>query len=77
MNRGNFEVGVQRLYYVVWTVWSTGWVAALMLNFYEDGFDMDRVVLRGGIWLGIIAPPLIMFAVRWIYRGFFPKADAA
>ncbi len=65
----NLEVGLQRVFSIVWALWTGGYVAVglyQVLNGYR--FHTDEVLA----WIGVavVAPPVIMFSVRWIYRGF-------
>jgi hypothetical protein len=68
MNRKNFEVGVQRLYYAGWLAW-----ASVLL--FVDG-KPDLGMLLPWFALCVVAPAVAMFVTRWIYRGFMPKTDS-
>lgn len=71
MNRANLEVGILRFYYVAWVCWSLG----LSVNFIYRLFLRPNLAEAGiSFVLAVFAPPILMFAVRWIYRGFLPKA---
>lgn len=63
----NFELGVQRLYYVLWALWIFGCV--VYLQHTDNWWQVAAVVV-----LSMFAGPLaVMLVVRWIYRGFNPK----
>ena len=76
MKLKNFETGLQRAYYVAW-----GLVAPVMAVFiaYEFFDNLDRrtpeqVLQYTGALLGfVLGPAVLMYAARWIYRGFVPK----
>lgn len=68
MKRQDLELGIQRLYYVVWALWLCFGVAALI---HDNIRDVEGYAAVIGAF--VIAPPALMFAVRWIYRGFSPK----
>lgn len=66
----NMELGIQRLYYVLWALWTGGLLLILVIRIFEG-----RAYLAEGFWTILIAaapPPALMFAVRWVYRGFRP-----
>jgi hypothetical protein len=73
MNRTNFELGVQRMYYVFWAcVVISGVIGGGIWLF--DG-DNSKHVADFAVWflIVVVLPPAIMFSVRWVYRGFLPK----
>ena len=75
MKREHFEVGVQRVYYVAWGLWLFAWCCAAVSDAryrlkYSHEFDIEEWVTCA-VW-AVLPPPVLMFAVRWIYRGFFP-----
>ena len=75
MTRTNIETGMQRLYYVAWACLVIGGSIGGGIWVFEDhSHRLDDVV----IWIGFVIglPPALMFAVRWVYRGFMPKANA-
>ncbi len=82
MNIKNFELGVLRAYYVVWAVFSIGWGFAAIYegwwNRFEEGWGRESTTLHHLQYVGIllavvIGPGVVMYATRWIYRGFVPK----
>jgi hypothetical protein len=74
MTRSRFELGIQRLYYVFWACTLVFGIGVLVTVSRERGMRTDD----WHAWVGIfvVAPPAMMFAVRWVYRGFLPKATA-
>lgn len=71
MNRNNIELGILRLYYVLWALWVAAWLAFCGSQFTRANFHADELAL--GMAMLVLPPPLLMFAVRWVYRGFLPK----
>lgn len=78
MNRQDVETGIKRLYYVAWACWVVGGIGMGIDSAYRDFMDYNSGprAIDIAIWIGVcvVAPPAIMFAVRWIYRGFIPIA---
>lgn len=70
MNRKNLEIGVQRLYYVFWAA-STLWTIFFLIFLIFLARYRDESLAVFGV--GIVLPGVVMFAGRWIYRGFIPK----
>ena len=72
MKRKHLELGILRLYYVIWALWVFG--GALIAG---DNLTNERTfqLLDGCIWVGmtLVLPPALMYAVRWVYRGFVPS----
>ncbi len=74
--RHRFEVGIQRLYYVLWGIGSPLYVF-MVISETEDTHLKTHWELQL-LWVGlfsmaVIVPWVGMRLVRWVYRGFFPK----
>lgn len=71
ISKERFEVGIQRLYYVLWVAWG------IFLVGINSGKALEQTSILSGLvflaLLGVVGPFLLMHATRWIYRGFFPK----
>ena len=79
MNLQRFETGIQRAYYVAWAGLVAVALFGAVMNMAqrEDPFLMTPYV-REDIFIlvvTIVGPLVVMHLVRWIYRGFFPKAN--
>lgn len=68
--RKNLETGIQRLYYVAWASWVAFGIAAFIHDYPHSVYDVLAFLGAFGI-----APPLLMYAVRWVYRGFVPHTE--
>jgi hypothetical protein len=78
MKKETIEAGIQRLYYALWAGFSCIYLFGYTTQLAEYGSSLDLAGIDAlvvvGIYLGIvIAPGVLMVAVRWVYRGFFPK----
>lgn len=67
---------MQRAYYVVWAVVSVGFITAITVEMFSHLRWNEPV--RTMEYLGLIAafsigPAVLMYATRWIYRGFMPR----
>ncbi len=82
MNIKNFEAGILRAYYVAWAVFSIGFSNFLIHEkWWGGGYAKDwraQDALENSLGVGLIlafvvGPGVLMYATRWIYRGFVPK----
>lgn len=80
MKLQNFETGLQRVYYLIWAMIASLSISMMICGdpsgWFVEG-DCDRHSLKTFelIWaaIAVVFPGIVMFAVRWIYRGFIPK----
>lgn len=74
MTRQQFEVGIQRLYYVAWAGFSLFYLgAALVETEVLPTSTNDIGIAIGFVLLVLVIPAVLMHLVRWIYRGFVPE----
>lgn len=70
------EAGISRLYYFGWFIY---FVALTNYMYESDSFQGSFEEIRNGVleWLfeGLVIPAVILFGVRWVYRGFVPKTN--
>ena len=73
MKAENIEIGIQRIYYVLW-----GGLVALntVLCIRAFNYESESEFLEGiiGLGLAVLIPYIGMLVGRWIYRGFRPKS---
>ena len=75
MNNMNLEKGIQRAYYVAWAV-SIG-IGGIVVNANWPSpssarITVDHFYLASKMLAFVIGPGVLMYATRWIYRGFVP-----
>lgn len=76
MTRQNFELGVWRLYHVAWLLLLGSVLVVTVadnLRVYKYG-DVEVLAVVLPIAAAALLPLVGKYVVRWIYRGFFPKA---
>lgn len=71
----SLEVGVQRIYYVLWFIFTSGMLYSIY-TVIDDGKVPISAILAFWISIAVLGPYVVMLAIRWIYRGFVPiKVD--
>jgi hypothetical protein len=76
MTRENFELGVWRLYHVIWVVGLASLLVAMggkIWEAHEFEEDLEWLIFLFALVSAIAGPLIFKYVVRWIYRGFFPK----
>lgn len=70
----NIELGLLRLYYVVWAVLFCGSVVFAIGHSWDRELNHPETLASIGLVLAaVIVPAILMHVIRWIYRGFTPK----
>lgn len=68
----NWELGILRLYYVLWFVWTVLCLFAVRVELLNrDHVNLGSVAYA--LLFTFLVPPAFMYTVRWVYRGFKPK----
>ena len=79
MKLQNFETGLQRVYYLIWAMIVSFVISMMICGVgWLDGYGCDRHRLMEfeaivAFAIAVVLPGIVMFVVRWIYRGFVPK----
>ena len=69
MNVVNWKRGLDRLYSVLWGIWGV----TVGVQFFSDGsfrYFESWLLVFGVV---IVAPLLLKYAVKWIYKGFYSQ----
>lgn len=78
MTRQNFELGVWRLYHVAWVVGLAFLLLAMgerIWRSHEYERESEWLIFLFVFISATVGPLIFKYVVRWIYRGFFPKAQ--
>ena len=77
MKLQNFETGLQRAYYLIWAMIASFSISMMICG---DGWWNLRDQCRGletpyliVAVIAVVLPGIVMFIIRWVYRGFIPK----
>lgn len=71
----NLEVGVQRLYYLLWAGFYVAFGAAALDDLKRTAYaTTPENILLGTLILFavLVAPWIAMKVIQWVYRGFVP-----
>lgn len=74
MTRKNFEIGILRLYYVLWATAFATMVVLTVLNLASRGpLHSETLASSGLVLASVVLPGVLMMGIRWVYRGFVPE----
>lgn len=77
MKLQNFEIGLQRVYYLIWAMIASFSISMMICGdgWWNQGDRCGSLTTFELIVaaIAVVSPGIVMFAVRWIYRGFVPK----
>jgi hypothetical protein len=75
----NWKRGFTRLYFVLWAPWLVFVVTRLWLTSpvpLPGSLETTAALLTAAVLVGLVAPALLLLALRWVSLGFVPASNA-